>query len=80
MEIRDGWIFAPERPGHGLDLSETARRDWRRPAVLADSELGEAPDNPRLPARGTPKAKTEFAAQHRETVSLAAAEHARRMT
>jgi L-alanine-DL-glutamate epimerase-like enolase superfamily enzyme len=27
MIIRDGWIFAPDRPGHGLVLSETAGRD-----------------------------------------------------
>ena len=32
MEIRDGWIYAPDRPGHGLVLSEAARRDWSRPA------------------------------------------------
>ena len=31
MEIRDGWIFAPDRPGHGLVLSKTARRDHARP-------------------------------------------------
>ena len=48
MEIRDGWITAPDRPGHGLVLSETARRDWSRPNVLAPAELGEAPFNPRL--------------------------------
>jgi L-alanine-DL-glutamate epimerase-like enolase superfamily enzyme len=29
-------------------ISETARRDWRRPKVLARSELGEAPFNPRV--------------------------------
>jgi L-alanine-DL-glutamate epimerase-like enolase superfamily enzyme len=55
MPIRDGWIFAPQRPGHGLVLSETARRDWRRPEVLSNAELGDAPDNPRTPkwpARG----------------------------
>ena len=34
MEIRDGWIHAPDRPGHGLVLSETARRDWARPEIL----------------------------------------------
>lgn len=46
--IKDGWAYAPDRPGHGLVLSETARRDWRRPTVLARSELGEAPFNPRV--------------------------------
>ena len=55
MQIRDGWIYAPERPGHGLVLSDTARRDWRRPDVLPKTESGGEPDNPRTPkwpARG----------------------------
>ena len=34
MAIVDGWIHAPERPGHGLVLSEAARREWARPEVL----------------------------------------------
>lgn len=48
MEIIDGYAYAPERPGHGLVLSETARRDWARPRLLPRSELGEAPFNPRV--------------------------------
>lgn len=48
VEIRDGWAYAPDRPGHGLVLSETARRDWARPEVLARSELGAPPPNLRL--------------------------------
>ncbi|MBZ9937256.1 mandelate racemase/muconate lactonizing enzyme family protein [Mesorhizobium sp. BR1-1-16] len=48
MEIRDGWIYAPDRPGHGLVLSEAARREWARPNVLPRAELGAAPHNPRL--------------------------------
>ena len=35
MEIRDGWIHAPDRPGHGLVLSESARREWARPEILS---------------------------------------------
>jgi L-alanine-DL-glutamate epimerase-like enolase superfamily enzyme len=35
MQIRDGWITAPDRPGHGLVLSEAARQRWSRPEVLA---------------------------------------------
>lgn len=62
MEIRDGWILAPDRPGHGLTLSETARREWRKPHVLADDALGEAPFNPRGPAE----------ARHTEIKRLAA--------
>jgi L-alanine-DL-glutamate epimerase-like enolase superfamily enzyme len=47
MLIRDGWIHAPDRPGHGLVLSETARRDWARPEILSRQELGDPPFNPR---------------------------------
>jgi L-alanine-DL-glutamate epimerase-like enolase superfamily enzyme len=50
IRIEDGWIYAPERPGHGLVLSETASRSWARPHVLADGELGDAPVNPRAVA------------------------------
>ena len=49
VEIRDGWAHAPERPGHGLVLSEAARREWARPHILDRAELGAAPHNPRLP-------------------------------
>ncbi|MDB5553099.1 MAG: mandelate racemase [Rhizobium sp.] len=49
VEIRDGWAYAPDRPGHGLVLSEAAREEWSRPAILARAELGAAPHNPRLP-------------------------------
>ena len=48
MEIHDGWIHAPDRPGHGLVLSETARRDWARPEILPREKLGDAPVNPRV--------------------------------
>ena len=46
MDIRDGWIQAPDRPGHGLVLSDKARRDWARPQILPREELGDAPVNP----------------------------------
>lgn len=49
MEIRDGWIYAPNRPGHGLVLSESARREWARPKLLPRADLAAAPVNPRLP-------------------------------
>jgi len=48
IEIRDGWAYAPDRPGHGLVLNEAARRDWHRPTLLPRSELGDAPFNPRV--------------------------------
>src|SRR6185295_5941975 len=51
MEIRDGWITAPDRPGHGLVLSESARQQWARPEILTREELGDPPLNPRI-ARG----------------------------
>ena len=48
VEIRDGWAYAPDRPGHGLVLNETARREWARPNLLPRSALGDAPFNPRV--------------------------------
>jgi len=48
VEIRDGWAYAPNRPGHGLVLDEAARREWARPHLLPRAELGAAPFNPRL--------------------------------
>jgi len=50
MLIKDGYIHAPDRPGHGLVLSETARREQARPTLLPRSELGPAPHNPRVRA------------------------------
>jgi L-alanine-DL-glutamate epimerase-like enolase superfamily enzyme len=47
VEIKDGYAYAPDRPGHGLVLSETARRDWARPTLLGPAELGPTPANPR---------------------------------
>jgi L-alanine-DL-glutamate epimerase-like enolase superfamily enzyme len=46
--IKDGYAYAPDRPGHGLVLCEKARREWARPNLLPRSELGEAPFNPRV--------------------------------
>jgi L-alanine-DL-glutamate epimerase-like enolase superfamily enzyme len=48
IEIRDGYAYAPDRPGHGLVLSETARREWAQPEMLDPAALGPAPDNPRM--------------------------------
>jgi L-alanine-DL-glutamate epimerase-like enolase superfamily enzyme len=48
IEIRDGWAIAPDRPGHGLRLSETARRDWACPRPVSDEELVPAPPCGRL--------------------------------
>ncbi len=45
MEIRDGWIYAPARPGHGLVLSEEARCDWSRPQIVA-VKPAPRPDSP----------------------------------
>jgi len=48
MVIKDGYIYAPDRPGHGLVLSETARREWSHPMPLARADLGPPPANVRL--------------------------------
>jgi L-alanine-DL-glutamate epimerase-like enolase superfamily enzyme len=34
IEIRDGYAYAPDRPGHGLTLRESARRELSQPRVL----------------------------------------------
>jgi L-alanine-DL-glutamate epimerase-like enolase superfamily enzyme len=41
--IRDSHIFAHDRPGHGLVLSETARRDLAVPDVRRPEDLTPAP-------------------------------------
>ena len=56
MEMRDGWIYAPDRPGHGLVLSDAAVRDWSRPEIVPDESLGPPPPNTRLAAAPRPKA------------------------
>ena len=49
VRIKDGFAYAPNRPGHGLVLSETARATWARLQLLPRDALGAAPVNPRLP-------------------------------
>lgn len=56
MEIRDGWITAPERLGHGLVLSEGARSRWARPQLASRDQLGSAPPNPRVASSLRPPA------------------------
>lgn len=46
--IEDGWAYAPDRPGHGLVLSETTRQNLRRSTVVGPDDIGPAPANPRL--------------------------------
>lgn len=41
--IAGGQIRGSTAPGHGLVLSDDARREWRRPDVLARDALGDAP-------------------------------------
>jgi L-alanine-DL-glutamate epimerase-like enolase superfamily enzyme len=48
IAIRDGWAYAPDRPGHGLELSASARRDWSRPELVPREDLGPPPFNPRV--------------------------------
>ncbi|WP_244475567.1 hypothetical protein [Rhizobium sp. Leaf311] len=54
IEIRDDYAYAPDRPGHGLVLSEGARQERPRPKRLDRSQLGAAPDNNRLPIKQWP--------------------------
>ncbi len=39
IEIRGGYAYAPNRPGHGLVLSEEARHEWARPKRPPDRNL-----------------------------------------
>lgn len=48
--MQDGYIRGSPAPGHGLVLSETARRDWRRPDPIARDQLGPPPLPSRLAA------------------------------
>ncbi|WP_044558933.1 mandelate racemase/muconate lactonizing enzyme family protein [Azospirillum sp. B4] len=50
--MEDGYIHGREVPGHGLVLSEEARRVWRRPAILDRADLGAAPPQVRLARAG----------------------------
>ena len=45
-QLRSGYAYAPNRPGHGLTLSQAARQDWARPQVSQAHELGVAPPTP----------------------------------
>lgn len=51
-EIRDGRIWGSQQPGHGLVLSESARRQWHRPEIQARADLGAAPPQQRLQNAG----------------------------
>ena len=57
IEIRDGWIYAPDRPGHGLVPVGNRAPHWVRPEILPRDKLGDAPDNPRVD--GGPKTRSE---------------------
>jgi L-alanine-DL-glutamate epimerase-like enolase superfamily enzyme len=45
IAMRDGYAVAPERPGHGLALSETARRQHACPDIKSAEELPPAPQS-----------------------------------
>jgi L-alanine-DL-glutamate epimerase-like enolase superfamily enzyme len=51
-EIRDGHIFGSEAPGHGLVISEIARRTWHRPEVLSRDQQTHVPPQLRLRPSG----------------------------
>jgi L-alanine-DL-glutamate epimerase-like enolase superfamily enzyme len=50
VEVEDGVAIAPERPGHGLTLSESARSS-AEPCVFSKDQLPPAPHNPRTAPR-----------------------------
>jgi L-alanine-DL-glutamate epimerase-like enolase superfamily enzyme len=43
VELSDGWAIAPNRPGHGLVLSDAARAKWARPDVVSAQDIGAPP-------------------------------------
>jgi L-alanine-DL-glutamate epimerase-like enolase superfamily enzyme len=45
VEIRDGYAFAPDQPGHGLVLSEEARRVHAAPDIIPADRLPPAPSS-----------------------------------
>ena len=57
--MRDGYAFAPDRPGHGLTLSETARRQDACPDVKR-AEICRQRRN-RAPSASQPDQATGFA-------------------
>ena len=48
IEIRDGWVNAPDRPGHGLVLSEARVAIGRAREFFPERGLGPPPFNPRI--------------------------------
>jgi L-alanine-DL-glutamate epimerase-like enolase superfamily enzyme len=51
VEITDGIAIAPNRPGHGLVLSDSARR-LAEPLLKPPEQLDSAPHNPRIGRAG----------------------------
>jgi len=49
--MEGGYIHGSAAPGHGLVLSEDARRAWRRPDIVAHDQLGDPPAQARLRPR-----------------------------
>ena len=45
IAMRDGYAIAPDRPGHGLMLSEAARRQHACPDVKRADDLPPAPQS-----------------------------------
>jgi L-alanine-DL-glutamate epimerase-like enolase superfamily enzyme len=68
FEIRGGYIYASEAPGHGLDLTDEARRRWHSPMVLDSNSMGEGPEQFRLAdalhRRSMPQVRDASTADH----------------
>ena len=50
IEIRDGWIYAPDRPGHGLVLSEDSAPRLGAPRCAVARRARRSPFQPACPS------------------------------
>jgi L-alanine-DL-glutamate epimerase-like enolase superfamily enzyme len=57
VRIEGGWAYAPDRPGHGLKISDMARREFRTPAS------GDVVPRSRVPAPPVPLSLSSAAAE-----------------
>lgn len=64
IRIEGGFAHVPDRPGHGLTLSESARRDWAAPEPVDDQKLQTGPACAVLQRLDT---KTELSQDRSET-------------
>jgi L-alanine-DL-glutamate epimerase-like enolase superfamily enzyme len=51
VKFEDGYAFAPEIPGHGLRISQQARKQYAQPNIEDLSEIAPHPSPLHLPPR-----------------------------